>query len=380
MYDYILVADSVEIHRGENNAAGSSENAAAAVGAAAGGSENLKSAGGGGGGLLSKFSRRLLGRNYGDDGNDLLPGGSDNVRGPKPILTAKLANVAPFTSTALTAQVYGGNCDNNLNSEEELNISVHLHEDGVARIRITEVLGDDVRSTPRWTSDELVLNEKEMIGAGEETVQIVSTDTSIQSKLSLDGEERISKDVAEQVVTSLTQRAKVDGPNDNFIVLSYGPPGSKQWQLMLQLEPFSVYFFRGTDDGPPMVVAGTGGLTHFEIRRDKECNSSGSSAKGAAEGKHQRKLTEFDVGDDEEEEEGENEEEDRHGGKEIVGYWEDGLAIYADGTREERRELESPAGEEEGGAEDLDEEMGVDKGEGREQRRLDEEEFDTAGM
>jgi len=380
LYDYILVADSVEIHRGENNAAGSSENAAAAVGAAAGGSENLKSAGGGGGGLLSKFSRRLLGRNYGDDGNDLLPGGSDNVRGPKPILTAKLANVAPFTSTALTAQVYGGNCDNNLNSEEELNISVHLHEDGVARIRITEVLGDDVRSTPRWTSDELVLNEKEMIGAGEETVQIVSTDTSIQSKLSLDGEERISKDVAEQVVTSLTQRAKVDGPNDNFIVLSYGPPGSKQWQLMLQLEPFSVYFFRGTDDGPPMVVAGTGGLTHFEIRRDKECNSSGSSAKGAAEGKHQRKLTEFDVGDDEEEEEGENEEEDRHGGKEIVGYWEDGLAIYADGTREERRELESPAGEEEGGAEDLDEEMGVDKGEGREQRRLDEEEFDTAGM
>jgi len=27
-------------------------------------------------------------------------------------------------------------------------------------------------------------------------------------------------------------------------------------------------------------------------------------------------------------------EEDRHGGKEIVGYWEDGLAIYKDGTRE----------------------------------------------
>ena len=27
----------------------------------------------------------------------------------------------------------------------------------------------------------------------------------------------------------------------------------------------------------------------------------------------------------------------RHGDKEIVGYWEDGLAIYADGSREERR-------------------------------------------
>ena len=31
------------------------------------------------------------------------------------------------------------------------------------------------------------------------------------------------------------------------------------------------------------------------------------------------------------------EEEDRHGGKEVVDYWEDGLAIYADGTKEERR-------------------------------------------
>ena len=28
-------------------------------------------------------------------------------------------------------------------------------------------------------------------------------------------------------------------------------------------------------------------------------------------------------------------EEDRHGGKEVVNYWEDGLAIYADGTKEE---------------------------------------------
>jgi len=31
------------------------------------------------------------------------------------------------------------------------------------------------------------------------------------------------------------------------------------------------------------------------------------------------------------------EDSDRHGDKEVVGYWEDGLAIYADGSREERR-------------------------------------------
>ena len=33
----------------------------------------------------------------------------------------------------------------------------------------------------------------------------------------------------------------------------------------------------------------------------------------------------------------EESEEDRHQGKEVVDYWEDGLAIYADGTKEERR-------------------------------------------
>ena len=32
----------------------------------------------------------------------------------------------------------------------------------------------------------------------------------------------------------------------------------------------------------------------------------------------------------------EESEEDRHQGKEVVDYWEDGLAIYADGTKEER--------------------------------------------
>ena len=31
-----------------------------------------------------------------------------------------------------------------------------------------------------------------------------------------------------------------------------------------------------------------------------------------------------------------------HGGKEIVGYWEDILAIYADGSLEEQREVETP--------------------------------------
>jgi len=369
----------VEVHRvGEDAAAlAGSENDVAGSGVV----DQPK----GGGGILSKFSRTLAwGKGAPEkDGGDR-PSGSDDpyVRGPRPILTATLANVAPFTSTALTARAYGksgGNCEGK-DFDEELKLNVHLHEDGVARIRITEALegGDGPRSVPRWTSDELVLNEKEMIGVKEESVLVMSINPSIRSKLS-SGEDATPEGFAEKVVTSLTKRAGVVGPKENFVVLSYGGHESgNQWQLMLQLEPFAIYLFRGTDDGPPMIVAGTNGLTHFEIRRNKECDSSGSSwSKGAAaEGK--RKLTEFDVdlGDDEDEEE-EGEEVDRHGGKEIVGYWEDGLAIYADGTREERREAQTN-GEGEDGAED--EELGVDKGEGREQRRLDEEDFDTSGM
>lgn len=37
--------------------------------------------------------------------------------------------------------------------------------------------------------------------------------------------------------------------------------------------------------------------------------------------------------------------EDRHKGKKVVGYWEDGLAIYEDGTREEKPSAEEEAAE-----------------------------------
>ncbi|EJK77905.1 hypothetical protein THAOC_00231 [Thalassiosira oceanica] len=173
------------------------------------------------------------------------------------------------------------------------------------------------------------------------------------------------------LISSLARRAGLAGhPTDGFLVLSHG-----DWRLMVRLSPFTVYYFRDGDgdDGPPMVVAGTGGLTHFEVRRDRGCPAAAAGER--------RQLGEFDVevdgdssGDEEPEEyTGEEEEEiveeeeaevDRHGGKEIVGYWEDGLAIYADGTREERRDLASDD----------------DTGAGEERRRLEEDEFDTAGM
>ena len=325
-----------------------------------------------------RFSNLAMGG--GDTANAITEGDDTHIRGPSPIFTARLTNTAPFTSSSLTARTYGnGNCKA---IQEELNLAVHLHEDGVVRIRITEVLegGSVVRSTPRWTSDELVLNEDEMIGVGEESVRAVSTDAAIMGKLSVGGQGAGSEEAAEEVVSSLTKRADIVEPDrslDNFVVLSYGDGVKENWQLMLQLEPFAIYFFRGNDDGPPMVVAGTGGLTHFEIRRSKECE-------GGDGGK--RKLTENKSNDFDVELPGGNtaeEVDDRHGGKEIVGYWEDGLAIYADGTREETRELEADsaaAAEDTSASAALDGELGLDKGEGRGQRRLDEEEFDTEGM
>lgn len=319
------------------------------------------------GGLLSKFSRRIMGNKIGSTEELFIEGEDDPyVRGPSPVFTARLVNAAPFTSSELSAKTYGSGCNvDNMRFEEELQLAVHLHEDGVARIRITEVLLDGgaaaagVRSNPRWTSDELVLNEKEMVSV--EEVKIASVNPSVQDKLLGDENVSLTKEEMEKMVSSLVKRASgtsagANLSNENIIVLSYGSD-EKEWKLMLQFEPFAVYFFRGNDDSPPMIVAGTSGLTHFEVRRSKECSESMNDGTS-----NQRKLTEDNVEDD----------VDHHGGKEIVGYWEDGLAIYADGSREERREDTIAATEED--------DEGIDKGEGREQRRLDEDDYDTDGM
>lgn len=359
MYEYELVAESVQLHNVNDviaNTASSFSSSSAAKAAAVTAEKR---------GLLSKFfggHTSLEAQRKLDD---------PFVRGPSPIFTAKLVNVAPLTSTNLTAQTfYGNGCDlTKMNFEEELQLSVHLHEDGVARIRIKEVLieGEDssssVRSTPRWTSDDLVLNEKELLTVKE--VKAISTDPTIQGKFdkSNTDSDKMSKDEMKRVVSSLIKRANIKSASnneDNFIVLSYGANEAK-WKLMIQLQPFAIFMFRGDDDkdGPPIIVAGTNGLTHFEVRRSKECSVANTVK--------QIEDNTSDVAD----KHVSDENEIRHGGKEVVGYWEDGLAIYADGSREERK----VAAEEE-----ETEEKETDKGEGREQRRLDEEDFDTKDL
>eukprot|EP00617_Octactis_speculum_P024935 CAMPEP_0185770024 /NCGR_PEP_ID=MMETSP1174-20130828/57134_1 /TAXON_ID=35687 /ORGANISM="Dictyocha speculum, Strain CCMP1381" /LENGTH=931 /DNA_ID=CAMNT_0028455309 /DNA_START=42 /DNA_END=2837 /DNA_ORIENTATION=+ len=74
--------------------------------------------------------------------------------------------------------------------------------------------------------------------------------------------------------------------------------------LVLEYEPFSVTLLI---DGEASAVVNGRGLFHFEYHRSREGEPSLAAP---------------------------TDDEDRHKGKKIVGYWEDGLAIYEDGSRE----------------------------------------------
>jgi len=80
--------------------------------------------------------------------------------------------------------------------------------------------------------------------------------------------------------------------------------------LLLKVAPFEMSLLV---KGESVMSLNTNQMMHFEKKRDPTT-------------KEKRKLTV------------EENEKPKKSEKEIVGYWEDGLAIYADGTREERSE------------------------------------------
>lgn len=94
--------------------------------------------------------------------------------------------------------------------------------------------------------------------------------------------------------------------------------------LRVQLDPFQVDLLVG---GVPAVTVNKGGLLHFQAYRAKKDKANAGS------------------GGEESGEKIEEEVVDKHGGKKIVGYWEDGLAIYEDGSREEKPSAEEEAAE-----------------------------------
>jgi len=198
------------------------------------------------------------------------------VRGPPPTLTGVLINTAPETSSG---------------KEETLHWSVHAMADGLVRMRITEA-----GMAARVTYDELILTADYMAPA--------------KHALWIRPEEHL--DILEKVVSA--------DQVSNHMALQYGDANGQHGMLLLvRLEPFAVYLYREGDlEAGPIVTMGAADMMHMEVRRSKD-------GKAVEE-------------EEASEEEAEEEEEDKPE-KEIVGYWEDGLAIYADGTREERKEV-----------------------------------------
>jgi alpha 1,3-glucosidase len=230
-----------------------------------------------GGGLWKTFQDRLLG-GAGDGKDEKDP----HFRGTAPQLSGLLVNSAPATSTG---------------HKEQLEFTVHAMSDGLVRLRVTEVYEPGTpHAKARVTYDDLVLSSNTMTPAA-------------HAQWIRPGEDYISKFVD-------------PSEKDNYMALQYGDAkGEHGMVLLLRLDSFAAYLYREADiQAGPIIAFGEHQLTHFEIRRTKESQEATSNSP----------VDEIKTA----------EKEDENSEKEIVGYWEDGLAIYADGTREERKVVE----------------------------------------
>ena len=288
LYQYKLLKDTVHLHvpSPSDKGEGGSESEGGGAAAAVDGGKHQQ-----GGGVWQSIQRRLLGDH---SGNAAVSGSlPDESNRPPPTLTGTIVNKAPETSSKTT---------------EHLQWSVYCLRDGTVRMRITEQYGrpGTAYEQPRVTYDDLVLLDHGTHAVAEHAVWIRPQDKHpLLSKL----------------VTDPSQR-------NNFMALRYGDavdetvPGMV---LLIQLDPFVVSLYREASlEAGPIVVLGAQNMMHFEVRRFQNGKASSSSDKSETEG---------DKSPEEAAKEVETKPE-----KEIVGYWEDGLAIYADGTREERKE------------------------------------------
>ena len=232
-------------------------------------------------GLFKSLQKRILGSHHGADHVD------PYFRGPPATLTGLLINTATETSSG---------------SPETLHWSVHAMADGLVRMRVTE-MGKEARVT----YDELILTEARMAPAAHAMWIRPEEHYDILSKLVPD-----------------------DSQVANYMALQYGDSNDSTdtttsgMLLLIRLQPFALYLYRDIDlQGGPIITLGAQDMMHFEVRRPKK-----------GEQTEQVKEDEDALEETEDEEKVEKKPE-----KEIVGYWEDGLAIYADGTREEHKEL-----------------------------------------
>ena len=295
--------------------------------------DNVINVGKGSGGGVASLMKHYLGR--GVPSNDISDGIDPNFRGPSPVLTANIVNDA----------------DGIVNENENaplLKLSLHLHEDGVARVRIVEE-----KRAARWTSDEMVLNEDEMVSALSATgdgVEILSAPKGI---IVVDEDSKADGEDGGNGVDPPVS-AKIERIDENRVVLGYGKHSQQHSQqqqheeeqrlsiVEINLNPFVINLRRGDDEdlsGIPLVAYNTDGMMHFEIRQNKgeqhdPVEEIEEHHEEDREEEHYDGEKHFDHGEEHFEEEendvdnnGKMNDDDRHGGKEIVGYWEDGYVI-----------------------------------------------------
>ena len=253
------------------------------------------------GGVWNSLSKRLLGSTHQHDAHNQQPL-DPYVRGPPPQVTGQLVRQA--------SQVTNNNNDN------KINWTLTCLADGVVRLRLTEVYGtaQTAYEKARVTYDEVVLEEPH-------DWQVASNVNVIKGS---DVENAVDAPLLPQIA------AQINVPVDNLVLVHYG---DNTMALVLQIKPFVVRLFDASHIATgPMVVLGQDGQLNFEVRRFKEADTA-------------RQLSEENKPE-------ENDEEETKPDKEIVGYWEDGLAIYADGTREEKKQVEDDMEEEDDDTED----------------------------
>mmetsp|Transcript_1229 Transcript_1229/g.2479 ORF Transcript_1229/g.2479 Transcript_1229/m.2479 type:complete len:1054 (-) Transcript_1229:66-3227(-) len=231
------------------------------------------------GGLWQSLKQGILGGSEdGDSKKD------PYYRGTTPTLTGHLINTAPKTSTG---------------HKERLELSLYAMSQGLLRLRITEIYQEHSgpHEKARVTYDELVLETDSMEAA--EHARWVQPGDSYLTK----------------IVSSADAK--------NYMGLQYGDEEGKSGMfLLMRIDSFAAYLYREDNlEAGPITTFGEKQMTHFEIRRSKTDEDISASA-------------------EDEKSEDEKEDEESEPEKEIVGYWEDGLAIYADGTREERKTVD----------------------------------------
>lgn len=220
--------------------------------------------------------------------------------GPKPMLTGKLVS---------------------FDRKEELSFSLYVQKDGVARFKIKETmefiqkLENVQKKQERWTSDYLVLKNSD-----EDKEEETSNDDESNNIRYIEGN---GPNLA--ILNKYIQR--LDGFStsnpENYVGLQYDSESTgDRYAILIRLDVFELHMFEDTSESSdsPLVSINAQNFLYFEQRRSFKHDTDRENSIGD--------VSQSEVEDN----------QIKNEDKEIVGYWEDGKAIYSDGSRDDYEE------------------------------------------